>query len=151
MVVSAQEILQRLPEHERARAQATTTPQPVKPEIDQLLERGDASSILATRRLAGRVRTMISELRERLKTEVEQEQVVTQIAVLRKQLDDAEAKLRRMRGIKPVRSRTATPRTAVDTRKVRAWAVANGHQVKPQGILPAAVLTAYRAAHGGDR
>lgn len=145
LVVPAREILQRVPAHERANAIAATDLPPAKPEIDRLIETGEASSVVATRRLAGRLRTSIAELREALKAEAEQEKVLAEIAALRKQLDDAEAKLRRLRGVKAV---PAGARAKVDTRKVRAWAVESGHQVKPSGLLPKAVLDAYRAAHG---
>jgi outer membrane protein TolC len=146
-VVPARDILRQVPERERAVALAAVDLPPAKPEIDLLLERGEASATVATRRLAGRIRTTIAELRDRLKAEAEQEQVTAQIAALRKQLDDAEAKLRRLRGIKP--APTVRVSSGVDTRKVRAWAIANNIQCSRAGILPASVLAAYRAAHGG--
>jgi hypothetical protein len=70
-----------------------------------------------------------------------------QIAALRKQLDDAEARLRQLRGVKA--DPTVRVSSGVDTRKVRAWAIANNIQCSRAGILPASVLAAYRAAHGG--
>jgi gamma-glutamyl:cysteine ligase YbdK (ATP-grasp superfamily) len=153
LVKTADEILRTVPGHLRT----TPTPAPhlvteppaepaAKPEIEVLLERGEASTTVATRRCAGRLRTTIAELRERLKAEAEQEQVVARIAELRKQLDDTEAKLRRLRSVKTVQPGRPT---GVDTRKVRAWAIDNNIRCARAGMLPATVLAAYRAAHGG--
>ena len=58
---------------------------------------------------------------------------------LRKQLADIEAQLKGGAAAAPT----------VDTKAVRAWALENGYQVSPAGIVPKAIVQAYLDATGG--
>ncbi|MFF2954305.1 histone-like nucleoid-structuring protein Lsr2 [Kitasatospora sp. NPDC057965] len=101
-------------------------------------------------RLAGQARAALADLqqaqrREQAVTAAEEEvrAAEQQLAAARQALRDAKGP-----GPKPTADEEASPIGRPDrdeTARIRAWARDNGHQVAPVGLVPRAVVDAYRA------
>lgn len=96
-------------------------------------------------RLADQARTVLADLqqaqrRERVVTAAEE-----RVRLAEQQLADARRALRDAKGRPSEASDGARPDRA-ELAAIRTWAVEHGHQVAPVGIIPRAVVDAYRAA-----
>lgn len=94
-------------------------------------------------RLADQARTALADLQQAQRREAVVTAAEEQVQKLRQALSDAEANLRKAKGA-PVQS--GRPDRA-EAAQIRAWAAAAGHTVAPVGLVPRAVVDAYRAAH----
>ena len=145
-VVSAQQILATVPKHEQRQAQANGSREafvstaPGAPTVEQILTTAEASTFTRTRRAAAKIRQQIDALREQIKAESREQVAARRVADLRRQLDEANAALWRIR-----RGTEDGPRPW----QVREWAKANGVNCTPKGRVPKAVMAAYLAAQSG--
>lgn len=149
-VVSAQQILATVPKHEQRRAQvngSTTPTPPAAPTVDQILATAEASHVARTRRTAARIRQQVDALRDQLKTETREGVARARIADLRRQLDEANAALRRIQSAGTSSHKTGDSLSR--TWQVRQWAAANEVTCPAFGRIPKTVMAAYLAAKGG--
>ncbi|SFD74290.1 Lsr2 family DNA-binding protein [Streptomyces aidingensis] len=147
-------------------AEEATTTEPTAPalpvpadSIEQLLAWADTHPTAGIRSRAARIRDGLA----RLAQERDKEQAVADaeaaVARLRAQLAKAEKELRQAKqssrpaaGSAPATVPdvgTSTELSREERDRIRAWARANGHRVADRGLIPAAVVQAYRAAHPG--
>lgn len=153
------------PQPQRAMDLAPVPTQPREPEVvvtrrsdvpltgplsaDELLSRAKGATVARVRTLADRIRRDVEELAAVLHRSEAEEAARALVARRRRELDEAEAKLREITG-KPARqtqpaAAAAGPLPAV----VRAWAKANGVSCNPHGRVPTSVVDAYLAATRG--
>lgn len=113
------------------------------PDLGDLLDRADQAGGKFARQGA-RLRAMVLELEESLAANAEVMAAEQRVNALRRQLEEANAKLR---GLKP--GATARPATSSGPKPaiVRAWARAAGIEVAPLGRVPDSVMEKYYAAH----
>lgn len=115
-------------------------------ELLEALAWGEQAETKKARNLAARARTALTDLARLRQVATQEAQARQQIADLKKQLADAEAKLKQVRT-----GRTVTiPAPAAETggkaerRAIRAWARAHGHQVADRGSIAGHLVEAYR-------
>lgn len=120
-------------------------------ELIDALVWGEQHDTKKARALAARARRALTELVQLRHGERAVAQAREEVAGLKKQLADAEAKLRTART-----GRTTAPATAAATdgagskeerAAIRAWARAQGHGVADRSSLPGHLVTAYRNRH----
>lgn len=109
---------------------------------EELAEWGREIGINRAVILAERVTSSAEELRAmaRRREEIQMRQSV--IVVLERQLATARGELVDFTG-----NQRPARRAGTNTSEIRAWAIANGHDVQARGLLPNTVIHAYRAAH----
>ncbi|THA28265.1 hypothetical protein E4198_00175 [Streptomyces sp. RKND-216] len=118
-------------------------------DLIEALAWGEQHDTKKARNLAARARRALTDLVQLRHEETAIAQAREEVAALKKQLADAEAKLRTVR----TGGRTTAPATAAagdgartreERRAIREWARAQGHQVADRGLLPSHLITAYR-------
>ncbi|MFG1892132.1 histone-like nucleoid-structuring protein Lsr2 [Micromonospora sp. NPDC049051] len=147
---------------------ATPTPAPAPPvaearrSMDELLRVAADSEAARTRQFAAKITALMAELTERVEAEETTRREREAAEKRRQELAEAEAALasklaevrqelrstgRRDSAASPSRNRRAG---ADDRAKIRAWALANGYQVKDRGRLSREIREAYAAATASE-
>ncbi|MGI5223573.1 WhiB family transcriptional regulator [Actinoallomurus sp. CA-142502] len=116
--------------------------------LEELLRRGENSSLPTTRTTAEKVRAAVDDLQRRVKTEAVEQQVLDEIAALEKQLAARRAKLQELRPGKTTGRRPAGD--GPNPKDVRAWAASRGIKCPPRGRIPQEVREAYDRDHAGS-
>jgi hypothetical protein len=124
-------------------------PQPAAPTsvaaegVEELLahaERlGGTVSVAATK-----IRARLEELRQLVERYAAEDAARQYVALKRRELDEAEARLRALTGRSAVRDHSHTP---TSTAGIRAWAKSAGVDYNPTGSLRRDVIEKYHAAH----
>lgn len=112
-------------------------------ELLAILAWGEKHPTKAVRAAAARITTGLADLTERRQSEAVVAAAEAELAALRKQLAEAEEKVRRARGTG--QTATGQPATKQEREQIRTWANANGHQVAPRGLIARDVLEAWAA------
>ncbi|MFI9304814.1 histone-like nucleoid-structuring protein Lsr2 [Kitasatospora aureofaciens] len=114
------------------------------PAAAALITWGMEHSNARIQRLADQARTALADLQQARR----REQVVTaaeeRVRQAEQQLAEARQALRNAKG-RPAETTELRPDKA-ELAEIRAWAAEHGHQVAPVGLVPRAVVDAYRAA-----
>lgn len=129
--------------------------------IAVLLNTGKASSSKRTQNLANRVLDDVAKLRGLIDAEQnaaaakereqrERAEAVAEVERLKKQLADAQAKLRPTAAPRQTGARATQISTGATAKDIRAWAAANGIDCNPVGRPSRTVVDAYTAAHPGQ-
>jgi hypothetical protein len=117
-------------------------------DIEDLLAWAEEHGPSRATTLAARVRVAVEELRGIARNFEEIAEAKRRVDELQAQLSAARESLRLASGSKAKASGAKAPSAdKACSRQTREWAQANGHQVADRGSIPAAVLSAYAAAH----
>jgi hypothetical protein len=116
-----------------------------EPTAVELIAFGEGHDVARLRHVAARAKDALAQLAEAMERETKVSEAEGRIARLKAQLQNAELDLRSAKG-------TTAPAVkrkdgGSETAKIRAWAIENGHDVKPVGLVPADVVQAYHRAH----
>ncbi|MFI2612074.1 histone-like nucleoid-structuring protein Lsr2 [Kitasatospora sp. NPDC018619] len=112
-----------------------------------LISWGMAHPNARMQRLADQARSALADLQQAQRR-------ATVVAAAEERVRQAEQQLAAARqALRNVKGRPAGPAAGRPDRaelaEIRAWAAAHGHQVAPVGLVPRAVVTAYREANAG--
>lgn len=130
--------------------------------VEDLLAQARASGAARTRTLAGRITDLIEDLAARVEAEEKRRQAAAELEKQRRELAAQEEKLaRELQQVRQrLRSRPATAdspaapgrarQQAQQRAAIRAWAVANGHEVADRGRIPQDVVQAWAVATGSE-
>jgi polyhydroxyalkanoate synthesis regulator phasin len=115
-------------------------------ELIEALAWGEQHDAKKARNLAARARRALTDLVQMRHEETAVAQAREEVAELKKQLADAEAKLRTVRTGRASATAAASDGAGSkeERRAIRVWARAQGHQVADRGLLPGHLVTAYR-------
>jgi hypothetical protein len=115
-------------------------------ELAEALEWGRHHDNAKVRALADKARTALFDLSRWRRNEAVITQAESEIATLRQQLAAAEDKLRNARGGTAGGKGTASASSLTRTERVecRQWARLNGHTVGDHGVIPHAIVAAWR-------
>lgn len=137
---------------------ATPDPEPTMPDpttatIDALIDRAHDSGLPRAVRLADRITDLATELETLLDRTDRERDLLARIAELDAQRTAARAELAALTSrtpAPPTTDQTSPPAAGGRHAAIRTWATAQGMRCSATGRIPAAVLTAYEAAHPGE-
>ncbi|MFI2667599.1 Lsr2 family DNA-binding protein [Micromonospora carbonacea] len=144
-------------------AETTATPTPAQPDrsVERLLSVAAASGSARTRHLAAKISGLLEELTGRVEAEEAQRREREAAEAQRQELAEAEAQLARQ--LAEVRQKLRTtgrdttaqpPRSrregAEQRAAIRAWALANGHEISARGRISGEIVQAWAAATGSE-
>lgn len=120
-----------------------------------LLGQAERSALSSTRKMATRVKILVTDLGRRVESELEQ---AAAAAAAAKEREDAAAEVRRLegalaaarekaRGSRPTRPQAAARDGGSDMAEIRAWARQNGFTVGDKGVIRTEIRDAYAKAH----
>jgi seryl-tRNA synthetase len=122
----------------------------------QALTWGERHDTKRIQNLATRARTALDELVQARASEEQAAAAAAEVAKLKQQLADAEARLRQAKGkpATPSSSQRRTPATGgtmphdkAERARIREWARAQGYKVADRGLIPQQIITAFNARH----
>lgn len=149
-----------VPQGVSARPTARVTPPPVAPaskprvdgadlmDIEELLAWADGAGVNRAGMLAERIRAAAEELRAMAKRRGEIDEHKSKIAQLEAALAKERAALAEASGGRVGAGKSTATAPKGETAKIRAWALENGYEVRPLGLIAKPVVEAYRRAHG---
>jgi hypothetical protein len=118
-------------------------------ELAAMLAEAEATGLPRARTLAGRIRRDLVELDGILQQVANEAEARARIERAKKELADAETRLRELRGGKPAAPTTRPVRAEGDPTpaEVRAWCREHGISCSEHGRVPQAAMDAWREAH----
>ncbi|MEU8024656.1 histone-like nucleoid-structuring protein Lsr2 [Micromonospora haikouensis] len=141
----------------------TTTPTPAQPDrsVERLLRVAAASGSARTRNLAEKIAGLVQELTGRVEAEEAQRREREAAEAQRQELAEAEAQLaRQLAEVRQKLRTTGRDTTAQPSRSrregaeqraaIRAWALANGHEISARGRISGEIVQAWAAATGSE-
>ncbi|MFI7438306.1 Lsr2 family DNA-binding protein [Micromonospora haikouensis] len=144
-------------------AETTTTPTPAQPDrsVERLLRVAAASGSARTRNLAEKIVGLVQELTGRVEAEDAQRREREAAEAQRQELAEAEAQLaRQLAEVRQKLRTTGRDTTAQPSRSrregaeqraaIRAWALANGHEISARGRISGEIVQAWAAATGSE-
>ncbi|SCF21159.1 Lsr2 protein [Micromonospora haikouensis] len=144
-------------------AETTATPTAAQPDrsVERLLRVAAASGSARTRNLAEKIAGLVQELTGRVEAEEAQRREREAAEAQRQELAEAEAQLaRQLAEVRQKLRTTGRDTTAQPSRSrregaeqraaIRAWALANGHEISARGRISGEIVRAWAAATGSE-
>lgn len=122
---------------------ATDGPAPVPASV--LISWGMQHSNARIQRLADQARAALADLQQAQRREQVVSAAEERVRLAEQQLADARRALRDAKG-RPVEAADGARPDRAELAAIRTWAADSGHQVAPVGLIPRAVVEAYRTA-----